>query len=936
MKYYGKPLGALVLGIMLFTYQVKAQVLHDVGILNGTGLFSNRIVLSDSSTIMFSSHRTLYSFLLNNEKETSGAVTAKQQGDQFIQEFKNNLRVTYISSDSSFAGWKSDIIFENTGDDTITISNVVPFGENDSSVFISGKGAEDLARAWLFRPGKTPVRVILPDNGWESGYCSFKTGSRYSVASLARRGSTEGGELKRYITILPPKAKVFYSLYAEIFTGEWQNGLRLIFRDRHFYDLENFDNALYERTDLAWIKKSYLVFLYMAWDKQFYDRQSGKYRYAEIIKNGIDQFGKIDVVGIWPTWPRIGLDHRNQWDLYRDLPGGTDQLKAFGIMSRLSGTKFFIAYNPWDISTRQADHYSGLSQLISETEADGVILDTRGSSTPELQYAADTVRKGVIMYSEGMSVPSDMPGIISGRVHNAIYLSPELNLNKLIKPDFSIFRVCDVGEDILHREIAIAFFNGYGTELNMFRPGGRGDAFRDDLDFLAHTTFILRQNNDAFLDCDWTPVIETKLDKVYVNRWKSDGKIIFTVLNMSTEGVNGNLFQVNNDEGKHYVSLWNHENLVPEIENNAAFIKADAAGWHESFSGTRKEGSVDCIAEFSQLINSELIGDSLKLNTTGDGKLIIWKGDPSYKTPAKEFKILNDTTIWVNDIFGQFEGKIVLQLIENNILKDENIHKINCGEPWLVSKTSSTDRVSYAPADMVLIPGSKFLFNVSSNENFFPYPALARDSIVIDSFLIDKYPVTNAMFYDFMINSGYMPADTARFLRHWEAGTYKQGQDKYPVVYVSYEDMKAFADWSGKRLPSQAEWQLAAQGTDNRMWPWGNEFHGTYCNNVFNRPTPVDAFPKGQSPYGVHDLVGNVWQMTNERYFNGANYFSIIRGGSFFKPESGWWYMQGGPQQLDKTQMLLMVSPGFDRSETVGFRCAKDIDPRNFKDKRQR
>ena len=94
------------------------------------------------------------------------------------------------------------------------------------------------------------------------------------------------------------------------------------------------------------------------------------------------------------------------------------------------------------------------------------------------------------MYSEGMATPENMQGIISGRVHNAIYYSPELNLNKLIKPDFSIFRVCDVGEDIIHREIAISFFNGYGTELNLFRPGGRDDNYRKDLDFLSHTTFI--------------------------------------------------------------------------------------------------------------------------------------------------------------------------------------------------------------------------------------------------------------------------------------------------------------------------------------------------------------------------------------------------------------------------------------------------------------
>ncbi len=64
----------------------------------------------------------------------------------------------------------------------------------------------------------------------------------------------------------------------------------------------------------------------------------------------------------------------------------------------------------------------------------------------------------------------------------------------------------------------------------------------------------------------------------------------------------------------------------------------------------------------------------------------------------------------------------------------------------------------------------------------------------------------------------------------------RQGQDNYPVVYVSYEDMLAYAKWKQKRLPTQAEWQLAAQGQDKRKWPWGDEFHGTYCNNSFDRP----------------------------------------------------------------------------------------------------
>lgn len=935
MNIIGKAILLVNLVWIINVSQCYSQTLKSLGIISKPGLGVENIVLNDSSIIKFSATRNLFSFNLGKKLHNSNESEATVQDNRYVQTFENSVKVTSGIIDNTSSGVKGELVFENRGTDTISISNVVPFGEDDKSVYITGKGPWDLARAWLFRPGFTPVRVILPDNAWELGYSSFSEGQNISVCALARRTKVEGAQRQRYETVLPPKTKVIYTFYAELFSGEWQNGLRLMFRDKYLYDLQKFDNTLFEREDLSWIKGSYLIILQMAWDREFYDRLTGKYTFGDVIKKGNELFGKIDVCGIWPTWPRLGLDQRNQWDLYRDLPGGTEQLKSFIKMARLSGTKYFIAYNPWDNSTRKEDHYKGMAQLISETEADGVVLDTRGASSFELQAAADSVRKGVIMYSEGMAITKDMPGIISGRVHNAIYLSPELNLNKLIKPDFSIFRVCDVGEDLIHRELAIAFFNGYGTELNMFRPGGRDDNYRSDMEFLSKTTFTLRQNNDAFLDFDWTPMIETKTDNVYVNRWRSDDKVIYSVLNMRPEGSYGKLIRIEKQTAKHYVSLWNHETVEPETDQDGTYLTVNAPGWDPAFKGTRREGSVDCIAEFSGLIKSNLKGDSLRIEKTGNKRtLVIWKGDPSYQTTHKDFKITNDTTLRVKDLFGFYEGKIVLQLVENKLLKDEVIHKLKGGRPWLLSKSKPTKRVSIIPGDMVLIPGTLFRYTVTTAEDFMPYPDVSGKDVKIDSFLIDKYPVTNAQYYEFMINSGYKPADTTRFLRHWQSGIFKQGQDKYPVVNLSLEDMNAYARWAVKRLPTEAEWQLAAQGTDKRKWPWGDEFHGTFCNNSFDRPTPVDAFSKGQSPYGVYDMVGNVWQMTNDLYFNGTSYLSVIRGGSYYKPESSWWYIQGGPQQLDKTQILLMVSPGFDRSSTLGFRCVKDIDRKNLKVKK--
>jgi gamma-glutamyl hercynylcysteine S-oxide synthase len=930
----GNPGWLLILTLTLSSIPGYSQKLQNIGITINQGLATDIVFLSDSSTIIFSQSKPLYSFLLNDKYLNSGEVNAIRTGNQYLQIFENNLRVTWRVVSPSANGYSGEIIFENNGGDTVSISNVVPFGEDNNSVIITGKGPSDLARAWLFRPGLKPVRVILPDNAWELGYSSFNAGKDFSVCSIARRLKIENGIKQRYKTVLPPKAQVIYSVHTDVFKGEWQNGLRLIFRDRYLYDLDNFDNSLFRRKDLSWIKESYLIILQMAWDREFYDRFTGKYTYPDNIKKWTELFGNIDIFGIWPTWPRLGLDNRNQWDLYRDLPGGAEQLKQAAILFRKSGTRFFIAYNPWDNSTRKEDHLNGMAKLIAETEADGVVLDTKGSSSLELQAAADSVRKGVIMYSEGMAIPQDMPGIISGRVHNAIYLSPELNLNKLIKPDFSIFRVCDVGEDLIHREIAISFFNGYGTELNMFRPGRRDENYREDLDYLAHTTFILRQNNDAFLDNDWTPMVETTLDSVYVNRWRSGSKTLYTVLNMRPDGINQKLFKVERKDDRHFVSLWNHENLSPVLANGKSFITATADGWLSSFSGTRREGSVDCIAELPDLIKSRLIGDSIKISKIENGKLLIWKGIPSYQTLHRDFRILSDTTIEVKDIFGFYEGKIVLQLIENKKLIDENILTIKGGKPWIISKIVPTKKSLDVPPEMVLVPGSQFSYNVTANDEFIPYPEVSGKTVSIDSFLIDKYPVTNAQYYEFINKSKYRPADTSRYLRHWQSGKFKQGQENYPVVNISYEDIMAYTKWAGKRLPAEAEWQLAAQGPDKRIWPWGDEFHGTYCNNSFGRPTPVDAFTKGLSPYGVIDMVGNVWQMTNDIYFNGTNYFAVIRGGSFYKPESSLWYIHGGPQQLDKTQILLLVSPGFDRSETVGFRCVRDIDRKEFKIKR--
>jgi formylglycine-generating enzyme required for sulfatase activity len=177
---------------------------------------------------------------------------------------------------------------------------------------------------------------------------------------------------------------------------------------------------------------------------------------------------------------------------------------------------------------------------------------------------------------------------------------------------------------------------------------------------------------------------------------------------------------------------------------------------------------------------------------------------------------------------------------------------------------------------------------------------------------------------EFLQATKYVPEDPVNFLKHWNDGNIPEGLEEHPVVYVSLEDARAYADWAGKRLPSEKEWQYAASGNEGFDWPWGHEFDSTRCNNASGNTSAVDAFRKGKSPFGVMDLTGNVWQFTADVYDNGTYYFVILKGGSHYNSTASWWYVKGGPQPNYWHQQLLLVSPSFDRNSTVGFRCVRD------------
>jgi formylglycine-generating enzyme required for sulfatase activity len=176
---------------------------------------------------------------------------------------------------------------------------------------------------------------------------------------------------------------------------------------------------------------------------------------------------------------------------------------------------------------------------------------------------------------------------------------------------------------------------------------------------------------------------------------------------------------------------------------------------------------------------------------------------------------------------------------------------------------------------MVLIPAGEFIFGASDlrlqrladkrergKQVRVEGEDLEEESITLEPFYMDKFLVTNKQYRHFLKESRYNRRPRLIDSALW-------GTDEQPVVAVNWGDAGKYAAFYGKRLPSEREWEKAARGTDGRLFPWGDELDGTRCNCLetgLECTSKVGSFPEGVSPYGVHDMAGNVWQMTMGEY----------------------------------------------------------------------
>jgi formylglycine-generating enzyme required for sulfatase activity/ribosomal protein L40E len=218
------------------------------------------------------------------------------------------------------------------------------------------------------------------------------------------------------------------------------------------------------------------------------------------------------------------------------------------------------------------------------------------------------------------------------------------------------------------------------------------------------------------------------------------------------------------------------------------------------------------------------------------------------------------------------------------------------------------------PEGMLYVPGGEYTVGRDGGDAI----ASPAHAVTLKPFFIDRTEVTNAEYKKFIDATGTKPPSD------WENGSYPDGRDNWPVTNVSWQEANAYADWIGKRLPTEAEWEAAARGTDKRLYPWGNEWQPNNANVGTQAITEVGQYKEGASPVGALDMIGNVWELTADQFKlypgstaafpatkkPGITYY-VIRGGAF-----------DGDKDNDTTRRgFLEKDKGYPRT---GFRLVKD------------
>jgi formylglycine-generating enzyme required for sulfatase activity len=646
-----------------------------------------------------------------------------------------------------------------------------------------------------------------------------------------------------------------------------------------------YSGARYDVPELRWTQSSFIQPQMMVEDRYFYDPVAGKYTVDRYLDDLEKRYGGIDSVLIWPTYSNMGIDNRNQHDMIRAMPGGVAGVKQMVADFHRHGVRVLFPMMMWDQGTRDPGKPwpDAIAELMAEIGADGINGDTQDGVPLAFSLAAEKIRHPLAFEPEGGPADEAVAyDVMTWGQYAMPNFVPRVDRYKWLEPRHMV-NITDRWNRNKTDDLQFAFFNGVGWVSWENVWGIWNGITPRDAEATRRVATMERALAPFLVSERWEPFAPMLRFGVFASRWPLGDQTVWTIVNRNEYDVDGPQMELPFVDGMHYFDLYHGVELHPVRNGDKTTL-------------------------------------SFPIDDKDYGAILATKSAPDAKILAlmAQMRSLSASPL----AFYSHDWRFL---------------------PQHLAEIAATKPPASAPPEMIKIPAGTFTLRVhgieieGSNDVGVDTQMPWEDSprryhehvLEMKSFWMDKYPVTNAEFKKFLDASHYRPKDDLNFLRDWHDGTFPDGAADKPVTWVSLEDARAYAAWAGKRLPHEWEWQYAAQGRDGRVFPWGNEWNAAAVptpekSRTMRVPDSVSAHPAGASPFGVMDLVGNVWQWTDE-YIDDRTRGGILRGGSYYQPQGSMWYF---PQayKLDEHGKLLLMAPSKDRAGALGFRCVRDAE----------
>ncbi|MGA2563718.1 MAG: SUMF1/EgtB/PvdO family nonheme iron enzyme, partial [Steroidobacteraceae bacterium] len=639
-----------------------------------------------------------------------------------------------------------------------------------------------------------------------------------------------------------------------------------------------YDGSRYDAPALRWTQSSFVQPQAMVEDRYLYDPATGKYTVDRYLADVDQRYGGIDSILLWPVYPNIGIDDRNQLDMISAMPGGIDGVRQMIADFHRHGVRVLFPMNMWDQGTHDPEKPwpQAIAELMAEIGADGINGDTQDGVPLAFTTAADLIGHPLVfqpeLFASDEALAWDLMSWWEQEPAKYAQFEPEIYRFKWLETRH-MANISDRFSRGKTDDLQVAFFNGVGWESWENVWGIWNGITPRDAEATRRVATIERGVAPFLVSSEWEPFYPTGTFGVFASRWPLEDQTVWTLVNRNEYNVSGRQLSVPILEGAHFYDLYHGVELQGQREGDSITL-------------------------------------SFPLEAHGFGAVLMTRGQAATQIVALMGRMkamsAQPLTTWSNEWRALPQHAVTI---------------------------SSTKPFKSTPPGMVEIPAADFDFEVRGIEIegsdaigvdvAYPWEDSARrfhhQEIKISRFYIDQYSVSNAQFKAFLTATGYHPKDDLDFLKDWRNGTYPEGWANKPVTWVSLEDARAYAAWAGKRLPHEWEWQYAAQGTDKRLYPWGNGWNAAAVpvpekDRALRGPDDGGAHPPGASPFGVMDLVGNVWQWTDE-YVDEHTRAAILRGGSYYQPQGSMWYF---PQAYrnDQHGKLLLMAPSKDRAGT--------------------